>query len=109
MPGAGLGAAAARVHPQLGGQAGGEGEPSGGHRRRHHRAPDTGTPATWSKGTFGLTSFARSTGWPERTRAAITSVTSQTLTFMPASTRPSCNQKATYSPVAGSPRKATSS
>ena len=94
MPGAGLGAAADRVHPQLGGQAGGGVEPWGGHRRRHHRAPDTGTPATWSKGTFGLTSFARSTGWPERTRAAIVSVTSQTLMFIAASTRPSCNQKA---------------
>ena len=69
----------------------------------------SGCPRGLSKGDAGSTSRARSTGWPERTRAAMASVTSQTLTFMPASTRPWRSQKAMYSPLATSPRKTTSS
>ena len=75
----------------------------GPHRRRR----DTSDLGQGDGGVDQLSAWL--TGRPARTRAAIVSVTSQTLTFMPASTRPSRSQKATYSPLAGSPRKATSS
>src|SRR6185437_12882143 len=99
MSRAGLGAAPDGVHPKLGGEPADEAELFPGH----HRAPFGAPPASSCKGAAGSASLAGSTGWPERTRAWMASVTSQTLTFMPASTRPALIQKAMNSPLATSP------
>src|SRR4051812_31863697 len=65
--------------------------------------------ASSSSGTSG--SRSRSTGISPRDpiRALIASVTSQTFTFMPASTRPSFSQNAMNSRLSASPRSTTSS
>src|SRR6516225_4034935 len=68
-----------------------------------------GSPARGPSGVPGSASAAAGTGWRERISAWMCSCTSQTLTFMPATTRPSCSQNAMNSPPAGSPRNTTSS
>lgn len=94
---------------------------SPGHRRLAHpcgRAPDEPVkrpaavrhPAvSCSSGKSGSASLSRLIFSPERTRRWIASLTSQMLTFMPARTRPSANQKAMNSRLARSPRTTTSS
>jgi hypothetical protein len=64
-------------------------------------------PRSVSSGTCGSASLLASTGLPDRTRAWIGSVTSQTLTFMPASTRPPASQNARNSRSSTLPRKTT--
>src|SRR4029453_16539686 len=66
-------------------------------------------PVTWSRGMSGSASRAGSTGSPLRIRAWMGSVTSQTLAFMPATTRWSLSQKAMNVRAAGSPRTTTRS
>ena len=62
-----------------------------------------------SSGTSGSASLLTFTGLPARTSPWIASLTSQTLTFIPACTRPPASQKAMNSRWATSPRKTTSS
>jgi serine/threonine protein phosphatase PrpC len=74
--------------------------------------PATDTPATDTpaSGTIGSASRAGSAGWPAypaRISAWMPSVTSHTLTFMPATTQPSCSQNAMNSARSRSPRYTT--
>ncbi len=73
------------------------------------RGPGPGPDQTSPRGTSGSARRAGSTTRPERISDRIGSVTSQTLTFIPARTLPSPSQKAMNSRVAGSPRNTTRS
>ena len=55
-------------------------------------------------GMPGSASRAGSTGSAERISAWMSSCTSHTLTFMPATTEPACSQNAMNAPDSGSPR-----
>lgn len=84
--------------------------PPGCGRARPHLAggaahpPRTAQPRNSCRGTSASASLAASTSRPPRTISWITSLTSQTLTFMPAMTRPRESQKAMNSRESGSPR-----
>ena len=89
------------------------GEPLANVVRPGHAAPLGGhsrlAGVASSSGMSGLASLALSTGPPRRISDWTASFMSQTLTFMPASTRPSLSQNATNSRSSLSPRNTTSS